>query len=256
MALAFALPGGSGIQPPPQQQEVALRGAISQEPTSSLFTDAKTSYTSLAWLAPPLAALGVARAMKKRSSKANRICRMAAAAAAPEEEEEPAEPAFDPSKEPGVTLPLMYFDPAGFCSSGDKAEFRKLRTAELKHGRVAMMAALGSVVQHSVKFPGFEAVPGGLGALTTPPGTYGFVALVLASGAMELLVWTEDESKEPGDFGDPAGWGQYNKEWRNRELNNGRFAMIAAFAIIVTELITGKDGVDQILTPLSNLPVE
>ena len=82
------------------------------------------------------------------------------------------------------------------------------------------MAALGGVVQHYVKFPGFDSVPAGIGAVTTPPGTYGFVALFLASGtrcpgfagapatcsypregAMELAVWTEDPSKEARDDG-------------------------------------------------------
>ena len=29
---------------------------------------------------------------------------------------------------------------------------------------------------------------------------------------MELAVWTEDPSKEPGNFGDPLGLGQYDEE--------------------------------------------
>ena len=44
------------------------------------------------------------------------------------------------------------------------------------------MAALGGVVQHYVKFPGFESVPAGMDAVTTAPGTYGFIALFLLSG--------------------------------------------------------------------------
>ncbi|CAE7457719.1 FCPF [Symbiodinium pilosum] len=96
-----------------------------------------------------------------------------------------------------------------------------------------------------VKFPGFDSVPAGVGAVTTPPGTYGFLALFLASGAMELGVWTEDPSKEAGDFGDPLGLGQYNEEFRNKELNNGRFAMFAALGIISADLFTGKDAMQQ-----------
>jgi len=30
-----------------------------------------------------------------------------------------------------------------------------------------------------------------MGAVTTAPGTYGFAALFLLSGAMELAVWTQ-----------------------------------------------------------------
>jgi len=155
------------------------------------------------------------------------------------------EPSFDPSKELGAMPPLGYFDPAGFCKVGDLAGFRNLRAAEIKHGRVAMMAALGGVVQHYVKFPGFEKVPSGLGAVTASPGTLGFAALFAAAGFLELVAWTEDPSKEPGNFGDPAGLNQYTQEFRERELNNGRFAMFAAIGIIAAELLTGKDAIQQ-----------
>merc|ERR1711972_228679 len=106
----------------------------------------------------------------------------------------------------GAMPPLGYFDPAGFSKKGDESGFRTLRAAEIKHGRVAMMAALGGVVQHYVKFPGFE--------------------------------------KEPGNFGDPVGLGQYDDDMRNKELNNGRFAMFAAIGIISAELLTGKDAIE------------
>jgi len=109
-----------------------------------------------------------------------------------------------------------------------------------------MMAAVGAVVQHYVKFPGFEKVPAGMDAVETPPGTYGFFALFLAAGAIETLVWTEDASKEPGNFGDPAGLGMYTDDMRLKELNNGRMAMFAAIGIIVADIVTGRDGVEQL----------
>ncbi|CAJ1408716.1 unnamed protein product [Effrenium voratum] len=141
---------------------------------------------------------------------------------------------------------MDYFDPAGFCKVGDEAGFRNLRAAELKHGRVAMMAALGASVQHYVQFPGFDEVPTGIGAVTTAPGSYGFAALFLVSGVLELALWTEDPKKEPGNFGDPLNLGQYDIDMRNKELNNGRFAMFSIVGIIAAELFTGKDGIDQI----------
>merc|ERR1719281_2271938 len=109
-----------------------------------------------------------------------------------------------------------------------------------------MMAALGAVVQPLVKLPGFDGVPAGLAAVTTAPGTYGFAALFLVAGALELGVWTEDASKEPGNFGDPLGLGQYNEDMRNKELNNGRMAMFAALGIVAADLTTGKDGMQQL----------
>lgn len=163
---------------------------------------------------------------------------------------------FDPSKQVGATLPLMYWDPAGFCKTGDRETFYNYRCAELKHGRVAMIASLGFVLQHNIKFPGFGDVPAGLGAVITMPGTIGLLVLVGVSGFLETQVWAQDPKVEPGNFGDPLAVGQYYDEWRNRELNNGRMAMIAAMAIMIAELVTGKDGVEQIWTPLSNVPVE
>merc|ERR1719502_1289500 len=154
-------------------------------------------------------------------------------------------PKFQPYEQLGTTEPLGFFDPLGFSKSGDEAGFRNLRAAEIKHGRVAMMAALGAVVQHYVKFPGFESVPSGLGAVTASPGSIGFAALFAAAGFLELVAWTEDPSKEPGNFGDPVGLNQYTQEFRERELNNGRFAMFAAIGIIAAELYTGKDAIQQ-----------
>jgi len=163
-------------------------------------------------------------------------------------------PPFDPSKQLGVTAPLGFFDPAGFCKVGDEEGFRRLRVAEIKHGRVAMMAAVGAVVQPVLQFPGFDKVPKGIGAVLSPPGTYGFAALFLISGALELFLWKDDSSKSVdsiGDYGNPLqlGFGDpmgASEDMRNRELNNGRAAMFAALGIIVAELATGKDALQQL----------
>ena len=64
-----------------------------------------------------------------------------------------------------------FLDPVGFSKKDDKAGSRNHRAAEIKHGRVAMMAALGGVVQHYIKFPGFDDVPVVLSAMTSAPGT-------------------------------------------------------------------------------------
>lgn len=153
---------------------------------------------------------------------------------------------FDPAQQIGVTAPLGYFDPLGFSKKGDEKSFRNFRAAEIKHGRVAMMAALGAVTQHFVKFPGFGDVPSGLGAANTAPGSYGFIALFAVAGALELGPWSDSEDRAPGDFGDPVGLNQYTEDMRNRELNNGRFSMFAAIGIIAAELYTGKDAIEQL----------
>jgi len=166
----------------------------------------------------------------------------------------PPPPPFDPAVQLGATQPLGFFDPLGFAKKGDEEGFRKLRIAEVKHGRVAMMAAVGAVIQHFVQFPGFDQIPKGLGAVLSPPGTYGFAALFLVSGALELLLWKDDPNQKVdsiGDYGNPLQLGVGDPlgesvDMKNRELNNGRAAMFAALGIIVAELATGKDAVQQL----------
>jgi hypothetical protein len=153
---------------------------------------------------------------------------------------------FAPSLQIGVTAPLGFFDPAGFCKKGDENGFRNLRSAEIKHGRVAMMAAVGAVVQHYVKLPGFDGVPSGLAASITAPANFAFILMFILAGILELGPWTEKSEREPGNFGDPLGLNQYTDDMRNRELNNGRFAMIAALGILAGEIFSGKDAVSQL----------
>merc|ERR1712008_443725 len=145
-----------------------------------------------------------------------------------EPEAPPPPPPFNPADEVGVTAPLGFFDPLGFSKVGDEEGFRTLRLAEIKHARVAMMAAVGAVFQCLVHLPGFEKVPDGIGAVTSGGnGTIGFAALFVISGVLELVFWKQDPNKQVGDFGNPLQPGAplgYNTDMRNFELNNGRFS--------------------------------
>lgn len=155
---------------------------------------------------------------------------------------------FDVTAQLGVTAPLGYFDPLGFCTLGDKVNFRKLRTSELKHGRVAMLASVGLVVQHFARFPGpaFEEVPSGVMAPLSPGiGGFGMGSFVFISLVAEI-VFNQDPRREVGDFGDPFNFGMDSRDMKDRELNNGRFAMLATTGIIVAELVTGKDSIEQL----------
>eukprot|EP00440_Ansanella_granifera_P048829 gb/GFBE01052904.1/.p2 GENE.gb/GFBE01052904.1/~~gb/GFBE01052904.1/.p2 ORF type:complete len:198 (+),score=65.00 gb/GFBE01052904.1/:3-596(+) len=153
-------------------------------------------------------------------------------------------------EQPGVTAPLGFFDPLGFSKGGlmtfpgDPTGFRHLREAEIKHGRVAMMGSIGSVFAHYVKFPGFEAVPTGIAALDSDLGAKGFSVLFLTVGLIEASNWKPNKS-EPGSYGDPFKFGQFNMEMRTRELNNGRMAMFAMIGQLAAENLTGLDPVQQ-----------
>merc|ERR1719359_2115368 len=155
-------------------------------------------------------------------SEASRVTMFAEAAAPPP-------PVFKPSEQLGAMAPLGYFDPVGFAKEGDEAGFKNLRAAELKHGRVAMMAAVGAVAQSLFRFPGFEDVKGTFGAISGGEGVLaGTAAIFVLSGALGQ-VWTEQPGKNAGDFGDPAGLNQYTEDMRMKEINNGRMAMISVW---------------------------
>ena len=47
---------------------------------------------------------------------------------------------------PGITAPFGFFDPMGFSADASEGKIRFFREAELKHGRVAMLASLGFLV--------------------------------------------------------------------------------------------------------------
>ena len=57
-----------------------------------------------------------------------------------------AQAAFDVEQLPGVTGPLGFFDPLGFSSDASKGKIKFYREAEIKHGRVAMLASVGFFV--------------------------------------------------------------------------------------------------------------
>mmetsp|Transcript_31547 Transcript_31547/g.59241 ORF Transcript_31547/g.59241 Transcript_31547/m.59241 type:complete len:236 (-) Transcript_31547:157-864(-) len=153
-------------------------------------------------------------------------------------------PLFQPSEQFGATAPLGFFDPVGFTKVGDEQGFRKLRVAEIKHGRVAMMASIGLVGQHFLKFPGFENAPAGFSIMDKGEGVLGFFGIFCLCAPLELW-WRENPEKEPGNYGDPFGVQMYNDEMRMKELNNGRMAMISVLGIFAAEMATGKDAIQQ-----------
>eukprot|EP00413_Alexandrium_margalefii_P000520 CAMPEP_0204516250 /NCGR_PEP_ID=MMETSP0661-20131031/3046_1 /ASSEMBLY_ACC=CAM_ASM_000606 /TAXON_ID=109239 /ORGANISM="Alexandrium margalefi, Strain AMGDE01CS-322" /LENGTH=178 /DNA_ID=CAMNT_0051521599 /DNA_START=1 /DNA_END=537 /DNA_ORIENTATION=- len=155
---------------------------------------------------------------------------------------------FDVAKQAGVSEPLGFWDPLGLCPQNDKPKFRKLRTAELKHGRVAMLASVGLVAQHFARIPTgtFDDVPNGIWAPFTPWGGTGCAFIVWVGLVLEVVFWAQDPLKEVGDFGDPLNVGMGDEEMRNRELNNGRMAMFATMGILIAEAATGKDAVEQL----------
>ena len=163
---------------------------------------------------------------------------------------------------PGVTAPFGYFDPLGFAKDLSPSELMLRRESELAHGRVAMVGALGFLVQESFH-PLFSEVDGPaishLKQLTySSNGQLAFAVLGMAIGFAELararygwvapkdLVEGGSRLKEgyiPGDLGfDPLGMKPTNSadylSMQAKELNNGRLAMIAVAGMVGQELAT------------------
>merc|ERR1719353_1348545 len=184
-----------------------------------------------------------------------------------------AEPKFDGvayAKElPGVTEPLGFWDPLGFCSDEKLTEgkLKFYRECELKHGRVGMVAALGFVVGENFHplFGGNIDSPSYLAFQQTPLEQF-WPLVVIAIAIPEIYsvftfetvgatdsrgkptpqgqTWAIRTDHDAGDLGfDPLGLKPTDpaelKEMQTKELNNGRLAMIATAGMVVQELVTG-----------------
>ena len=169
---------------------------------------------------------------------------------------------------PGAANVLGEFDPAGFLEGKDKDTVYKYREAEITHGRVAMLASLGFVVQE--KFhplfgmaskqmgPAIEQIP------QLPIWVWGAMLAFIGSaeqtriarGWQQLNPETQTASQTlrdgymPGELGfdplnlapeDPAEF----REMQEKELSHGRLGMLAAAGFLAQEAVTGQTWAAQ-----------
>lgn len=166
---------------------------------------------------------------------------------------------------PGAIAPLGFFDPLGFARPGTPLnDAKRLREAEVQHGRVAMLAVVGYWSQEAM-----NTLNGGPFHITGPANdqlqqvpTIPFTMLSLSIAAMELyrakLGWVEPEprigsgtlfmlrdSYYPGDLGwDPLGLKPTEnyafQRMQTKELSNGRLAMIGWAGMCAQELVNHR----------------
>mmetsp|Transcript_19186 Transcript_19186/g.24895 ORF Transcript_19186/g.24895 Transcript_19186/m.24895 type:complete len:208 (+) Transcript_19186:71-694(+) len=143
------------------------------------------------------------------------------------------------------------FDPFGFAESFD---IRYLREAEIKNGRVAMMAIAGIAFQElglrGIFATGPEWQHGNpiKAAVSVPPYAWatlitlsGIVEYVSNNGKMTYMTMFEDD-REPGAFGfDPLKFmtDSNAEEYKLKEITHCRAAMIAVGGIIHHSFVTG-----------------
>jgi len=146
----------------------------------------------------------------------------------------------------GAVEPQGHFDPLCFRKVGGEVCFNKVRAAAIKHSRVPMMASIGAVAPPLLNLLGFDwpDATGTFGALAVKRVKVEFLELFVVSGMMELRL--RDQGREPGNFGDPVGFDMYNEDMRNKEINNGRMAMISILGIFAAEFETGKNAIEHL----------
>ena len=173
---------------------------------------------------------------------------------------------------PGAVSPLGYFDPLGFCKGRDLVGVKRFREAEVLHARVAMMAVIGFLVAENTPTIayGFDAPTIGINQIPEVPVyvLFPFFLIINLTESFRAKVgWVEPkginaretlftlrDTYYPGDIGfDPLNLKPTNaaefESMQNKELNNGRLAMLAAMGMIGQELATG----DSLLSGLSGL---
>lgn len=149
----------------------------------------------------------------------------------------------------GITAPMGFFDPIGLSSGKDDKTMNMYREAELKHGRVAMAACLGWYLNAAGVHPAFNSSLSNnpLQAAKELPAV-GWLQFVLGCGAVE---WLAEKIKErpgyvPGDLLGAAYWVDNTDEgwvdYQNKEINNGRLAMVAFMGIITQDIYYGNYG--------------
>ena len=144
----------------------------------------------------------------------------------------------------GSTKPLPSFDPLGFSAKQERIPF--FREAELKHGRIGMVSALSiplvEQITHRPAIFEFQKLPSAL--------QMSIVGLMFMAEFSSMIRGWENPTKglfkvrddyQPGDL----GFSLYDKNDEegttsllNKELNNGRLAMIASLGMIAQELVT------------------
>lgn len=133
------------------------------------------------------------------------------------------------------------FDPLGFTDTIGNINY--VAAAELKHGRVSMMACLGFVFQQYVHVLTPESNP--LKAVTAL-GLGPNLQILSFIGVIELATWDKTFSgAAPGNYGfDPlkmmTGKSEAKaNELKLKEIKNGRLAMIGIMGLFAQNLATG-----------------
>uniref|UniRef100_A0A7S0TG21 Uncharacterized protein n=1 Tax=Hemiselmis andersenii TaxID=464988 RepID=A0A7S0TG21_HEMAN len=149
------------------------------------------------------------------------------------------------------------FDPLGFTNYFD---LKWLREAELKHGRICMLATTGILVQEVIRLPGdaFSAKFALDAWAQAPRG--GMLQILVAIGLIEMVsnrfaitatTMFQNPARVPGDLGfDPLSLGTNpatRAKYELAEVTHGRAAMMGLSGMIHQMIVSKQPIIDQLL---------
>lgn len=149
-----------------------------------------------------------------------------------------------------------FFDPLGLSVDADDEKLFWYRSAELKHGRVAMVACLGVWIQGLWTIPGFTS--SNKNAFTAIKEVYynnpsALIQIGLSIAAVEVLTASLEYQglDRPGDFKwDPLNIRPKDEalvdDLQTKELKNGRLAMLGIAGMYTQASLTGQGTFEQL----------
>lgn len=126
-----------------------------------------------------------------------------------------------------------------------------------------MLGVVGHLVQNFVRFPGyidleghkFSDLPNGFAGLAAVPAL-GLAQIFLSIGWWELKGWKQVPGSTPGDFGIPyissIKTEEQKLDYRAKELNQGRAAMMGLLALMVHEKLNNDP---YVINSLLGVPI-
>jgi light-harvesting complex I chlorophyll a/b binding protein 1 len=142
----------------------------------------------------------------------------------------------------GDIPPLGYFDPLNFSKDASIVELKRFREAELHHGRIAMMASvLLPTLDILYKTPGINV----LRLVDTKTQIFALWLFSMYETSRILSIYdspfnekTQFQLKEDSTPGQYFNTNKCDRSMLERELSNGRLAMVGMAGYITQEYLT------------------